>query len=80
MKNKTAKKGRRNALQRRVLKTNLYDFYEKKGYKIDATDTPAIVLFSDKSLKRDSQKIGDYICSWITSFGEKEAEKILGGE
>lgn len=69
----------KNALQKRVLKTNLYDFYEKKGYKIDATDTPAIVLFSDKPLREGSHKIGDYVCGWITSFGEKEAEKILRG-
>jgi len=70
---------RRNALQKRVLKTNLYDFFENKGYTIDATDTPALVLFSDRPLKEDSQKIGGYICSWMTSFGEKEAEKILRG-
>ena len=71
--------GKKNALQRRVLKTNLYDFYEKKGYNINATDTPAIVLFSDKPLNKKSKKVGNYDCSYITSFGEKEAERILGG-
>ena len=71
---------RRNALQKRVLKTNLYDFYEKKGYKMYGTDTPVLVLFSDGPLKKDSEKVHNYDCGWVTSFGEKEAEKILRGK
>ena len=44
------------------------------------TDTPVLVLFSDEPLKADSKKVHDKDCGWITSFGEKEAEKILRGE
>jgi hypothetical protein len=70
----------RNAFQRKILKSNIVSLFEKKGYRVEATDTPNIVVFSDGPLTKRSKWIGDYICGFLTSFGEKEAEKILRGE
>lgn len=68
-----------NAFNQRVLKSRLVNYYEEKGRKdISATDTPKLVLFSDTPLSPKSKKMGKSVHgSWLTSFGEVEARRIL---
>jgi hypothetical protein len=66
---------------KRFLKGKLQDLYMRQGFLITTTESNEIILFSDKPLnkksyKYDKQKNLKY--SFLTSFGTKETEKILG--
>ena len=65
------------ALQKRGLKSKLVDHFEGEGYKVEATDSANIAIFTDRPVTKRSVEIGKYDCSYLTSFGEKEAENIL---
>jgi hypothetical protein len=59
---------------KRHLKGRLQDYFQDKGFIISVTDTPEIVLFSKDKISGKSAK---YSHGFITSFGIKQAEKIL---
>ncbi len=65
------------ALQKRAIKGKLMLKLESMGHNVSVTDTPEIVVFTDKPINKKSKKIGNYIHSWITSFGEIGAKKFI---
>ena len=73
-----AKTKRATAKQRMFIKTNLVCHFERKGFNVCGNDTSVLCLFSDRPLTSKSKYWGNYgISSYITSFGEKEAQNIL---
>jgi len=65
-------------IQKRALKGQLLDYYQKKGIQVDCTDTPNLVLFSqqkltDKSFICDKTSTGLW---YMTSFGVVAAQKL----
>jgi len=69
-----------SALQKRTLKTNLFDKLEESGFAVGATDTPDIVFFTDKIINSKSKRYStqkNLVHPYITSFGVVGAKKLL---
>jgi hypothetical protein len=59
------------------LKSKLVDKLEAQGFVVDATDSPELVVFTDKPVSPNSKRIGKegQATPYITSFGEKAAQR-----
>jgi len=68
------------ALQKRVLKTKLINSLEKSGFKVSATDSPDIVIFTNKKINTKSRRYSSQKNlkePYMTSFGEIGAKKLI---
>ena len=66
--------------QKRVLKSRLVNALEGKGFKIQATDSADILVFSNKKINAKSKKYSaqkKLTHSYMTSFGEVGAKKLI---
>ena len=65
---------------RRYLKGKLQDLFVSNGFSVSCTDSAEICLFSDLPIDKRSIKFyGNNVKEpYLTSFGIKTAEKVLG--
>jgi len=67
---------------KRFLKGKLQDYFMQQGISITTTDSPEIVLFSDKPLTKKSikySKQSNLKNPYMTSFSVKQVEILLKG-
>lgn len=68
------------ASQKRTLKSRLVLTLEEKGFRVVATDSPDIVLFTNKKINSKSHKYStqkNLREPYMTSFGEVGAKKLI---
>jgi len=69
-----------SALQKRVLKSKLFVKLEERGFEVSATDSPDLILFTDKRINQKSKLYStqkNLKHPYMTSFGEVSAKKLL---
>ena len=70
--------GIKRATQLRKIKGNLVDVLKGMGYLVSCTDTPNIVMFTDKPINNKTVKISrGYDTPYCTSFGPVGATKFI---
>ena len=71
-----------NTQDRHVLKAKMHTRLQEMGYKVDATDSPSLVFFTDKPINEKSYKVPNpsninLTHPYGTSFGDSGALKFL---
>lgn len=67
-------------MQKRTLKSKLFVKLEENGFKVEATDSPDILFFTDKRINSKSKRYStqkNLTHPYMTSFGEVGAKKLL---
>lgn len=80
MRTRGTKSNPETAFEKRVIKSKLVDYLESKGFHVSATDSPEIVVFTDKPVNEKSYKYSkqsNLIEPYMTSFGTKGALKLI---
>jgi len=65
------------ALQKRVIKSHIVDKLEEMDFSVWASDTPALVFFTDKPVNDRSKKMHNCDNPYCTSFGVKSALSFI---
>ncbi len=65
------------ANEKRAIKSRLVNVLEEMGFKWQATDTPEIVIFTDKPVNEKSVRYGESDTPYITSWGVKGASAFI---
>lgn len=68
------------AIYKQKLKGEMQDYLVAQGFTVSVTSTPALVFFTDKriNVKSTPNITNGKQYGYITSFGIKTAQKILG--